>query len=740
MSSFYTNVIQRGNQLLVRSIVNGMPQKQKVDFQPTLYTTNKKTTSVSTEWKTLEGIPSYEIHPGDINDCKEFIKSHDGISGFNIFGQTNYANQYIATTYPNDIEFDSSQLKIVTVDIEILVSESGKFPKPKQADEEIVLISIMDKNSKQVVTFGTKKYTGELCSGYIQCVDEKDLLNKFLLHWQYSYPDIITGWNTGGFDIPYIVNRMKKIIGDSYKKLSPWGIVQEKNIMVNGSEEQTYNILGVSSLDYLPLYKKYTYKTRESYKLQNIAFDELGETKLDHSQGNTFREYCTGVYDVFELDENPSEIQKMGFRRTELKNSTDVVLISEYQELDVYLRQTAWNLYCEYVEQDVMLVDKLDDKLKLIELHLTMAYTSKLNYIDAIKPVKLWNNIIYNDLHKKKIVIPNPRHSQKGEQFEGAYVKSPIKGMHKWIASFDLASLYPHLIWGSNISPETISTTKLNVSVDSLLRKEPLPSTGLSVTANGWCYKKDHQGFLPELMKVMYESRSTDKKQMLKCESELELIKSDPEQIGRKKFLIKEISRLDNLQMGKKIALNSAYGALGNQYFNYYDLRLAESITLTGQLAIRWIANKLNAYMNQALKTIDIDYVIASDTDSVIGSTQIIVDGNPISIEDFYESLPNDFIKRDEFNEDWVKKAQGITATVSKDSILEYNDIKYVMKHKVKKRMYSIKSNGKEVIVTEDHSVIVKDKISGEIKSIKPKELNSKIHFIINITDTDKLI
>ena len=530
-NSFYTSVVQRGNQLLVRSIENGMHQKQKIDYFPTLYTTNKKTANVSTEWKTLDGIPSYEIYPGDINDCKDFIKSHEGISGFNIFGQTNYANQYIANTYPEDVIFDSTYLNIVIIDIEILVSESGEFPDPKYAKDEIVLISLLDKNTKKTTTFGSRPYTGKFCSGFVLCKDEKDLLMKFLLHWQYDTPDIITGWNVDLFDIPYIVNRMQKLIGDSYKKLSPWGIIQEKNVNVRGTTEQKYNIIGVSSLDYLDLYKKYTYKTRGSYKLQNIAFDELGETKLDHSQGTTFREFCTGVYDVFELEDDASDIQKQGFRRTELKRQ-GLTSGDEYKELDLYLRQSAWNLYCEYVEQDTNLVDKLDDKLKLIDLHLTMAYTAKMNYNDAFSPVKLWDNIIYNDLLKKKIVIPNDKHSSKGEQFEGAYVKDPIPGMHKWVITQDLQSLYPHLIMGSNISPETLSTTHLDVTVESLLNKTPLPETGLALTANGWCYHKNKQGFLPELMQTMYESRSTDKKKMLKCESELELVKAEMKKRG----------------------------------------------------------------------------------------------------------------------------------------------------------------------------------------------------------------
>ena len=570
--SFYTSVVQFGNKLLVRSIRDGMPQKQKIAYQPTLFTNTKPKNAIDTEWNTLYGVPAYEMNPGDINDCKDFIKTYEDVKSFNIFGQTNYALQYISDIHPNDIIFDSELLKIVSIDIET-ATEADAFPEPKFAAEEILLITIQDNKSKEFKTFGSRPYTGKNQNNYVLCNNEKELLRKFLNHWQCSTPDIITGWNTDLFDIPYLVNRIKKVLGDDYKKLSPWNIVNEKKTNVRGTEELMFDIVGISSLDYFALYKKYTYTTQESYKLDHIAFVELGEKKLDHSKYASFKEFY----------------------------------------------QKDWELFCDYNVKDVDLVDKLEDKLRLIELHLTMAYTAKINYNDAFSPVKLWDAIIYNDLLKKKIVIPNSTHHSKGEAFEGAYVKDPLKGMHKWVASFDLASLYPHLIMQYNISPETITDTRLNLSIDGLLNKNPIPETGLSVSANGWCYTKDKQGFLPSLMQTMYTDRTVHKKAMLKCEQEYEQDKS-------KKQLLKEISRLTNLQMALKIALNSAYGALGSPYFRYYDLRMAESITLSGQLSIKWIANAINRYMNKALRTNDKDYIIAIDTDSVYLSLEKLVE------------------------------------------------------------------------------------------------------------------
>lgn len=570
--SFYTSCLQYGSQLLVRSIRDGLPQKQKVDFYPTLYTTNTKTTSALTEWSTLDGIPAYEIQPGNINDCKDFIKTYEGVGSFNIFGQTNYAYQYISETHPDDIIFDSDLMKIVSIDIET-ATEADAFPEPKYAAEEILLITIQDNKSKEFKTFGSRPYEGKFAKNYVLCNNEQDLLRKFITHWQCNMPDVITGWNTDLFDIPYIVNRIKKVLGDDYKKLSPWGLINEKKTNVRGTEEILFDIVGISSLDYIVLYKKYTFVTQESYKLDHIGFVELDEKKVDHSQFASFKDFYTKDFELF----------------------------------------------VDYNIKDVDIVDKLEDKLRLIELHLTMAYTAKINYNDAFSPVKLWDAIIYNDLLKKKVVIPNNEHHSKGEAFEGAYVKDPIKGMHKWVTSFDLASLYPHLIMQYNISPEMITDTRLNLTIEGLLKKEPIPNTGYSVSANGWCYSKDKQGFLPSLMETMYNNRTVHKKAMLKCEQEYEQDKT-------KKYLLKEISRLTNLQMALKIALNSAYGALGNAYFRYYDLRMAESITLSGQLSIKWIANTLNQYMNTAMKTTNKDYIIAIDTDSVYLALETLVE------------------------------------------------------------------------------------------------------------------
>ena len=270
---------------------------------------------------------------------------------------------------------------------------------------------------------------------------------------------------------------------------------------------------------------------------------------------------------------------------------------------------------------DVEIVDKLEDKMKLIELVLAMAYDAKVNYTDVLGSTKYWDILIYNYLRQKKIVIPQKIPKTKPDKFEGAYVKEPQVGMHKWVMSFDLNSLYPHLIMQYNISPETlVAQDKVkDMSVDKLLDRKVDTSIlkGVTLTPNGALFKTNKRGFLPEIMQSMYNDRVKYKKLLLQAKQEYENTKD--------KRLLKDISKYNNIQMAKKISLNSAYGAIGNVWFRYYDLLVAEAITTSGQLSIRWIERHVNQYLNDLLKTSGEDYVIASDTDSIYVSFDSLV-------------------------------------------------------------------------------------------------------------------
>ena len=279
--------------------------------------------------------------------------------------------------------------------------------------------------------------------------------------------------------------------------------------------------------------------------------------------------------------------------------------------------------FIEYNIQDVELVDKLEDKMRLIELCLTMAYDYKVNYIDVYSQVRCWDTLIYNHLRKKDIVIPPREEHEKDAKYEGAYVKDPQLGLHKWIVSFDLNSLYPHLIMQYNISPETlVGVEPSGVNVNNLLSEQLdlkwAKERNVTVAPNGALFKRNKQGFLPELMEKMYTERVVFKDLAIKARKDF--------QKTNDKIYKNEISRCHNIQMAKKIALNSAYGAIGNQYFRYFDVKQAEAITLGGQLSIRWVEKDVNKFMNKILGTKNENYVVASDTDSIYVEMAPLVD------------------------------------------------------------------------------------------------------------------
>ena len=389
-------------------------------------------------------------------------------------------------------------------------------------------------------------------------------------------PEVVTGWNSELYDMPYLVRRIDRILGEKLmKRLSPWGLVTERETIIMGRKHISYDVGGVTQLDYLNLYKKFTYKAQESYRLDYIASVELGQEKLDHSEFDTFKDFYT----------------------------------------------KGWQKFVEYNIIDVELVDRMEDKMKLIELAITMAYDAKVNYNDVFYQVRMWDAIIYNYLKKRNIVIPPKERSDKDAKYAGAYVKQPVPGKYDWVVSFDLNSLYPHLIMQYNISPETLRETRHpSVTVDKILNQELTFELykDSAVCANGAMYRKDVRGFLPELMEKIYKDRTIYKKKMLTAKQDYEKTPT--------KTLEKEIARCNNIQMARKIQLNSAYGAIGNQYFRYYKLANAEAITLSGQVSIRWIENKMNGFLNKILKTEEVDYVIASDTDSIYLNMGPLVD------------------------------------------------------------------------------------------------------------------
>jgi DNA polymerase elongation subunit (family B) len=547
----------------------------KIQYSPTLFLPTNKETG----WKNLfnENLEAKRFET--MKQAREFTKRYDEVQNFKIFGNTSFEYAFIADTQKGMIDWDINNILVDIIDIEV-GSENG-FPDPYIASEPITAIAVKRLNG-QMKVYGCGDYEIKGDEKYIKCKDEYTLCKTFLEDWQNDCPDVISGWNIKFFDIPYLYNRFQRILGESYtKKLSPWENIYVRERYFKGKKLVSYDITGLACLDYIELYKWYAPggKSQESYRLDNIANVELGESKISYDE-----------YD------NLHQLYRLNYQK-----------------------------FIEYNIKDVELIVKLEDKLKLIELALTLAYDTKTNYEDVFAQTRMWDSLIYSYLLEKKIVVPPKVIKEKTEAFEGAYVKEPQVGKHDYVASFDLNSLYPHLMMQYNISPETLieyhdytpemrEVISQTVSVATLLNKKVDTSKlkDVTLTPNGQFFRTDIQGFIPKMLEEMYDDRKKFKKMMIKCQQDYQ--KETDE--NKKKELENLIARYNNLQLAKKVSLNSAYGAMGSQYFRFYDLRAALGVTLAGQLSIRWIENKINQFMNKLLKT-ESDYVIASDTDSI---------------------------------------------------------------------------------------------------------------------------
>jgi len=562
MTKFYTNFVRQGNQIFVRGYEDGIRFKEKVEYSPTLYVPSQ----TKTDYKTIEGYFVSPLKQSSMKDASEFIKKYEEVKNFKIYGTTNYHYAYINEAYPGEVDYDSSLIKIANIDIEV-GSENG-FPEPTSANEPITAITF--KCDGKIKVFGLGNFNNHRDDVWYQkCKDESTLILRFLEEWERTEPDIITGWNIQFFDIPYIYNRICRLFDEKVaKRLSPWELIGERTTTISGKTQTVFELTGIATLDYIEMYKKFTYSQQESYRLDHIANIELNEKKLNYS------EY-----------ESLHQLYKLNHQK-----------------------------FIEYNIRDVELVDRLEDKMKLIDMVLALAYDAKVNITDVFTQVRMWDTLIHNHLMNKKIVVPQKINTNKDAQYAGAYVKEPKIGMYDWVVSFDLNSLYPHLIMQYNISPDTIINGEHHsVTIDELLNYNKPYSGPHCMAANGHLFRKDIQGFLPEMMQTMYDDRSKYKRLMIEWQKKKEIAKNDDEKFECEK----QISKYKNLQLAKKVQLNSAYGALGNQYFRFFDIRQAEGITLSGQLSIRWIENKLNEFMNKLMKTEYQDYVIASDTDSI---------------------------------------------------------------------------------------------------------------------------
>ena len=560
-NEFYTSAVRYGNNILYRGYRNGEAVKERIPFKPKLYIGGK-----GTGWTTLDGLPVVEMQFDSMSEAKDFEKRYSGVSNVTICGNTNYVAQCITEKFPNDITFDRSLVKVLNIDIE--VESSDGFPEPAYANHPVISIALRQNDGTYWV-WGLDDYeTTRDDVLFIKCDSEFDLLQKFVQYWQMHTPDIITGWNTRFFDIPYLVNRMRKMTGDDTmaKRLSPWGLLSDRSVTIAGKPQQYYVIEGIEHLDYLEVFKKFTLNTlgqQESYRLDHIAHVVLGDRKLSYEEhGNLYT-----------------------------------------------LHREDYQKFIDYNVKDVELVHRIDEKLDLISLVLTMAYRGGVNYGDTLGTTAIWDSIIYRILNKRKIAVPAKVEKPK-TSYPGGYVKEPQVGAHDWVTSFDLNSLYPNIIVQYNMSPETVMDGFVEgVSVERYLDGSVnMGDKGYSVAPTGVKFTHDKEGVVPTVIKDYYAERRVIKDKMLELQQQM--------QDNPSKELEYKITSLNNQQMAIKILMNSLYGALGNRYFRYFDQRVAESITLAGQLAIKWAERAVNDEMQNILQTSD-DYVVAIDTDSV---------------------------------------------------------------------------------------------------------------------------
>jgi len=567
---YYTHVAVSGSNLLVRGVDGGRRFNDRVNFRPRLFVPSKNPGTA--RYHSLFGAALEDLEFGDISDAREFIKTYAGVSNMTIHGNTNWQYQYITETYPGVIDFNINDIAIYSIDIET-TTELG-FPNVDDPQEQVQLITIQDLNQRRITTYGQRPWAGKRDDvNYVHCADEASLLRRFLADWAQVQPDVITGWNITLFDVPYLVNRIERVLGESSaRQLSPWRQIKRREIQFAEKVLTAFEIVGITQLDYLDLYKKFTYSAQESYKLDYICRQELGVGKLENPH-DTFKEFYT----------------------------------------------QSWDMFVDYNIVDTERVLQLEDKMKLIELALTMAYDAKCNFSDVFSAVRTWDCVLYNHLWNKNIVV-HPRNTDRPDRsIEGAYVQEPRPGQYDWVVSFDATSLYPSIIMQYNMSPETLvplaTDPHVSISVDQLLEQK-VDAAALQeaqdhnncLSANGFYFRQDQRGLFPEIVEKLFADRQMYKRRMLEAQRLYEDTKQN-------KYL-NDISRYQNFQMARKIQLNSLFGAWANYFFRYFDDRIAEGITITGQYIIRTVGQELNRYLNEICETKDYEYSFYSDTES----------------------------------------------------------------------------------------------------------------------------
>lgn len=534
--NFYTNVSRIGNDILYRGIENDEPVKYRIQYKPKHFIKTK----TKTKYKSIYGD---SVAPVEFNSMKEataFRRKYEGIPDFQVLGMENYRFQFISDAFTKDIKWDQSKINIAVIDIEV-ASDDG-FPEPDLAEKEVTAICVKNNQDDTFYVWGTKYYENtnqNIDVKYFLCNSETDLLMSFVGWWSSSTntPDIISGWSSKLFDIPYLVNRISKLVGPTTaQRLSPWNhFTKREKRDAYGNAVYWYELTGIVHLDYYDLFQKFgitTFGRQEQYSLDHIAHVVVGERKVSYK---------------------------------------------EYGNLNNLYNEN-YTLFIDYNIKDVGLVWRIDDEVNMFSLALTLAYKAKCNIDDALGSTGIWDAVIYNELRKKNIIPPEKVNSGE-DGIEGGYVKEPVVGFSYYVTSFDFTSLYPNIMIQYNMSPETLVTHTTKGD--------------LAIAANAARFRKDKEGVLPKVIKSFYAERIDTKRQMLEYEQQYQENPS-PE-------LKTKIAIAHNTQHAIKILMNSLYGVVCNKYFRYNNTLLAEAVTTSGQRAIKWVENAINIDMSKLL-------------------------------------------------------------------------------------------------------------------------------------------
>lgn len=587
LSDQYTYTGTIGNACYIRARnAQGEPLYLKRRLQPTYYLPSKSGTFVGVDGRTLKACPQESIEAG-----RTFLKRHEG----QVYGDIQPEYLCLAEVLGDrkEVFHDFRLLYIWDVDIEVDKDDTRGFSSPEDPFNPIVAITVIWSHLGEhgTVVYGCADYTPPEHVTYIRCQDESELLVRFLedLRGDGDYPDILTGWNSGAYDYPYIYGRLKKLFTEEFWSfLSPLRRIQLKTQVDRFGKHQTIvDIKGIQILDYMELYKKHRGVQQESYRLDYIASVELGRRKISYAEARTLSR----------------------------------------------LLRTDPQKFFEYNVNDAQLVFELDAKLKFLDLVIGLGYEAKANFIDTFKVVRLWDIMIFHELRAAGKQIPPRKIGDKDSQYEGAFVKDPNPGQYKWLVSFDVTSMYPNIMRSWNLSPETYTGQKVkNVTAERLLQQENLDSfreglkqKNLCMAANGALMHRDEQGFLPIMLGRHFEERIRYKNLMKAAEKEREKKKQEGATPEVLRPLDNQVAAYNNQQAVRKILINGVYGAMGSPYFRFYETDIAEAVTLTGQYVIQSVAHAFNVYLNQILHT-NTDYVIAGDTDSCYLCLETVVD------------------------------------------------------------------------------------------------------------------